>query len=239
MVRPRPLSSALLAGLAGLALLVSCGQYGGVHTRAASTSQDPLALSSPNGENAPPSVTIKTTVVVIKTVRGGNGPAVPPPRTRGFIPGVGPNPFLLCPVQGTGAFADDFGAPRFSGGFHFHAGNDILAALGTPIVAPFDGVATATPNFLGGNAVTVAGDQGYVYNAHLASYGQLGSVRAGTVIGYVGDTGDAMGGPTHDHFEWHPTVIPVNLHISPYGLRQVGTAIDPYPYLLQVCSRTL
>jgi hypothetical protein len=51
----------------------------------------------------------------------------------------------------------------------------------------------------------------------------------------VGDSGDAQGGPTHDHFEWHPNVIPSNLHVSPYGVSIVGTAIDPYPYLNSAC----
>ena len=58
----------------------------------------------------------------------------------------------------------------------------------------------------------VTGPRGYVYNAHLSSYGTLGSVRAGTVIGYVGATGDAT--TAHDHLEWHP-----------YG----GAAVDPNP----------
>jgi murein DD-endopeptidase MepM/ murein hydrolase activator NlpD len=57
-----------------------------------------------------------------------------------------------------------------------------------------------------------------VYNAHLSSYGELGDVQVGDVIGYVGNTGDALG--PHDHFEWHPGG---------------GTAVDPYPHLIAVC----
>ncbi len=142
---------------------------------------------------------------------------------------------LRCPVQGPHAYSDDFGAPRFSGGFHLHAGNDILAPLGTPIVAPFPGTATASPNGLGGNAVIVTGAIGYVYNAHLDRYGKLGAVTTGDVIGYVGNTGDAAGGPTHDHFEFHPNVIPANPWKSPYGATVVNGAIDPYPFLNSVC----
>jgi murein DD-endopeptidase MepM/ murein hydrolase activator NlpD len=128
--------------------------------------------------------------------------------------------FRECPVDGTHSVANDFGVwvikvdvPK-----HIHQGNDITAASGTPIVAPFDGVAEASSNTLGGLAVKVFGDEGYVYNAHLSSYGTLGKVTAGTIIGYVGSTGDA-GGP-HDHFEWHPGN---------------GSAVDPYPYLMAVC----
>ena len=88
---------------------------------------------------------------------------------------------------------------------------------------------------LGGKAVVVYGALGYVYNAHLSGYGTLGSVAAGTVIGYVGNTGDARGGPYHDHFEWHPAVMPPHPWRSPWGYTSVGTAIDPFPYLNSVC----
>jgi murein DD-endopeptidase MepM/ murein hydrolase activator NlpD len=54
---------------------------------------------------------------------GGGGPS---------IPGV----LLLCPVDQPHAYADDFGAPRPG---HRHRGNDIVAPMGTPIRAPFDG----------------------------------------------------------------------------------------------------
>jgi murein DD-endopeptidase MepM/ murein hydrolase activator NlpD len=150
-------------------------------------------------------------------------------------------PFLICPVMGRFSYSDDFGAPRClsgdssCGGYHLHMGNDILSALGTPIVAPFAGTAANSTNTVGGNAVTVHGAQGYVYNAHLVAFGQLGLVRAGDVIGFVGNTGDAAGGPTHDHFEWHPKSMPSGLWRSAYGQAELNGAIDPYPYLRVVC----
>jgi peptidoglycan hydrolase CwlO-like protein len=155
-------------------------------------------------------------------------------QAQGFVI-KGPGPFKACPVQGPHAYSDSFGAPRYAGGYHPHAGNDLLAPRGTPIVAPFDGVASRDPNGLGGNAVIVRGAEGYVYNAHLDSYGATGNVKAGTVVGYVGDSGDARGGPTHDHFEWHPNVIPAHPYRSVYGYTVIGTAVDPYPYLNLVC----
>ena len=61
-------------------------------------------------------------------------------------------------------------------------------------------------------------------------------MAAGTLIGYVGDTGDAKGGAPHDHFEWHPNVIPKDPWVSPYGYSVIdGSAIDPFPYLNSVC----
>ena len=147
----------------------------------------------------------------------------------------GEGPFTYCPVQGSHAYGDSFGEPRYAGGYHPHAGVDIFASMGTPVVAPFDGVAEQDPNGLGGNAVIVRGSLGWVYNAHLSAYGNSGSVSAGEVVGYVGNTGDAAGGPTHDHFEWHPNVIPANPYRSQYGYTVIGTAIVPFPYLNLVC----
>ena len=66
-----------------------------------------------------------------------------------------------CPVKGTTYFSDGFGAPRYAGGYHLHAGVDLVTARGTPIVAPFDGVARTSYNTLGGNAVYVTGQDGY------------------------------------------------------------------------------
>jgi murein DD-endopeptidase MepM/ murein hydrolase activator NlpD len=132
-------------------------------------------------------------------------------------------PFAVCPLGGPHAIADDFGImvhhPPNQGGDHIHQGNDIYAAMGTPILAPFDGTAVDARNHIGGLAVKVYGEFGYVYNAHLSAYGTLGPVKAGDVIGYVGATGNA-GGP-HDHFEWHPGN---------------GDAVDPHGFLLLVCD---
>src|SRR3990170_1348683 len=132
------------------------------------------------------------------------------------------HPFAVCPVAGPHAIADDFGIwvhhPKDEGGNHVHQGNDIMAPGGTPIVAPFDGLAVTATNKIGGLAVKVYGKFGYVYNAHLSAFGTLGQVETGTVIGYVGATGNT--GANHDHFEWHP---------------DNGPAVDPHEFLLMVC----
>lgn len=129
-------------------------------------------------------------------------------------------PLKTCPVRGAVRISNDFGAARYVDGKfdHWHRGNDVGAPYGTPIVAPFDGVAAAVWSTLGGWGVKVHGERGYVYNGHLASYGTLGQVRRGTVIGYVGVSGNALG--PHDHVEWHPGG---------------GPAVDPHAYLLRAC----
>jgi murein DD-endopeptidase MepM/ murein hydrolase activator NlpD len=141
--------------------------------------------------------------------------------------------FKVCPVGQPHAVYDGFGAPRFAGGYHPHAGDDIIAPEGTPIFATFDGYAQAGYNTLGGNSVNVFGDLGYTYNAHLRAPGYSGPVQAGDVIGYVGATGDTN--TPHDHFEWHPNVIPSEWPLSPYGVAVINGAINPFPLLSQVC----
>jgi murein DD-endopeptidase MepM/ murein hydrolase activator NlpD len=143
----------------------------------------------------------------------------------------------VCPVASPRAFGDGFGAPRYAGGFHLHAGVDVMANGGAEIYAPFDGVARTSYNTLGGNAVYVEGAQGYVYNAHLSAYSDKsnGPVKAGDVIGFVGDTGDAVG--MHDHFEFHPYFpVPSDWPVSAYGYRVIGTALNPYPLLVAACG---
>ncbi|HKX34494.1 MAG TPA: peptidoglycan DD-metalloendopeptidase family protein [Actinomycetota bacterium] len=141
--------------------------------------------------------------------------------------------FAVCPVDQPRALYDGFGAPRYGGGYHPHAGNDIIAPQGTPIRATFDGYAQAGSNTLGGYSVNVYGDLGYTYNAHLMQPGVTGQVSAGQVVGYVGATGDTS--TPHDHFEWHPNVIPSDWPVSPYGYSIIGSAVNPFPLLAQVC----
>ena len=146
-----------------------------------------------------------------------------------FFDGV----FEVCPVDAPRAAYDGFGAPRFGGGYHPHAGNDIMAPMNTPIRATFNGTASTSVNGLGGYAVYVYGANGYTYNAHLAQPGVSGSVNAGDIIGYVGISGNAT--TPHNHFEWHPYQIPESWPVSPYGYSVIGSAVNPWPLLSQVC----
>lgn len=127
---------------------------------------------------------------------------------------------------------DSFGAPRNGGTSyaHWHEGTDIMAPLGTPIVAAEDGVVVSTrSNFLGGNALRVRGRSGYgYYYAHLVAIapGVVDGlpVAAGQLLGWVGNTGDAAGGPTHLHFEIHR---PDGSVVNPFPLLRVADARRP------------
>ena len=130
-------------------------------------------------------------------------PARPPTPTTVPAPAAAPTGDWVCPVRGPRAFSNDYGAPR--GGGSSHMGNDILAPKGTPVVANVGGVVTQRNGAVSGLAYFLAGDDGNRYfGAHLDSFGASGRVSIGTVIGTVGNTGDASGGPPHLHFEMHP-----------------------------------
>ena len=146
------------------------------------------------------------------------------------------NVLQACPVGQPRGFGDGFGAPRYVGGYHPHAGVDIVAPEGTAIYAAFDGYARDATNIYGGTAVIVEGAYGYVYNAHMSSIAKLGAVSAGDVIGYVSSTGLAGGTTPHNHFEFHPDVIPSGWPESYYGYSVIGSAINPYPLLVRVCG---
>jgi len=121
----------------------------------------------------------------------------------------------LCPVPGATYF-NDWGFPR-SGG-RFHTGNDLFAPRGNPVMAPVSGTVEQIIGQLGGAQFRLHGDDGNVYvGSHLDGFGFGGYVIAGTVIGYVGDSGNAKGSNPHLHFE-----IITN-----------GTEVNPYPTLQQ------
>ena len=118
----------------------------------------------------------------------------------------------VCPVAAPTRYMNDFGAPR--GGGRRHEGIDLLAPRGTPVVATVSGVLVRHDQPRGGLAYYLRGDDGLTYyGAHLATFVRGdGRVKIGQIIGTVGDTGNARGGPTHLHFEVINRAGPKNPH---------------------------
>jgi murein DD-endopeptidase MepM/ murein hydrolase activator NlpD len=131
---------------------------------------------------------------------------------------------FVFPVGDPHEFISSFGFPR-GGGTRQHQGNDIFAPRGTELYATergvIDNVGTGS---LGGIKLWLVGESGTsYYYAHLSAYapgirdGMV--VEAGDLVGFVGDTGNAVGTPPHLHFEIHPSG---------------GNAVDPFPLLSTV-----
>ena len=140
---------------------------------------------------------------------------------------LGPFHPVLGPID-YGAADARFGASR-SG--HSHAGQDVFAPKGTPLVAVSDGVVSTSiseshPFSSGrGNYVAIYDpqeDRSYAY-LHLLKPSPLETgdkVRAGEVIGLMGCTGSCYG--VHLHFE---------IRKGRATVRSETPAIDPLPFL--------
>ena len=128
-------------------------------------------------------------------------------------------PTLVFPVADATAanVRSVFGDSRDAGSRN-HEGVDIFAPRGRPVVAVADGRARPDTNNLGGNVVWLDDNaRGFrYYYAHLEDWATTNgaTVRAGDVVGYVGNSGNAITTPPH-------------LHFGLYARR----AIDPLPFL--------
>lgn len=117
-----------------------------------------------------------------------------------------PDARLAMPVQGVRVrqVANSFGAAR--SGWRTHEGQDIFAPRGTPVYSATSGfVWRIGQGQLGGLYVFMVGPGGRrYYYAHLERYapglkeGQKVTTR--TLLGYVGNTGNARTTPPHLHF---------------------------------------
>jgi murein DD-endopeptidase MepM/ murein hydrolase activator NlpD len=142
-------------------------------------------------------------------------------------PKISPDGYVF-PVYGESSYSDTYGAERgdVSGGWHH--GDDIFGTLGAPLLAVAHGTVFSVGwNKIGGWRLWLRDDQGNeFYYAHLSAYSPYAVngaiVDAGTVLGFMGNTGDAQGTPYHLHFEVHPVGL--------LGLGYDG-AVDPTPYL--------
>lgn len=144
--------------------------------------------------------------------RPGAAGGAPPASTPGFI----------CPVRGGASFIDSWGFPR-SGG-RKHKGVDMFAPRGTPVVAVVDGRIKFSSNSLGGLSTHLYSDNGTVYyythlDGHPSNISSGQRVAKDTIVGFVGNSGNARYTSPHNHFEIRPN----------------GKAVNPYPTVRAAC----
>ncbi|HEX6299709.1 MAG TPA: peptidoglycan DD-metalloendopeptidase family protein [Acidimicrobiia bacterium] len=149
-------------------------------------------------------------------------------------------PQIVFPVAGEHSFVDTFGAPR-DGGRRQHKGNDIFAAKGTPVVAVSDGtIDLMSTGDLAGQYVALRHNDGWrsmymhlnndtpgtddgLAIGYAEGIEEGMKVTAGTVIGFLGDSGNAESTSPHLHFELHQ---PDGLKINPFHALINGLHLD-------------
>lgn len=151
-------------------------------------------------------------------------------RSAVAAPGIAASPGgLRIPVEGiaTSALVDTFDAPR---GERRHEALDIIAPLGTPVVAAAAGrLEKLFVSEAGGNTIYVRSPDGarMFYYAHLDTYApglkEGDFVNAGQRIGTVGISGNADPAVPHLHFQI--------LRMMPADPWWKGTPENPYPLL--------
>jgi murein DD-endopeptidase MepM/ murein hydrolase activator NlpD len=149
------------------------------------------------------------------------GPLVGVPQL--VTPPLGQGPFVY-PVYGDATLAASYGADT---GSSFVRGDDIEGVLGQPLVAAAAGTVFSVGwTRATGNRLWLRDHQGNLfYYSDLAEFSQAVRngvhVRAGEVIGFMGNTG-SDGTAMHLHFEVHPVSL---IYLGENG------AVDPTSYL--------
>lgn len=138
----------------------------------------------------------------------------------GLPPAATPN--FFCPVQGGASFIDSWGFPR-SGGRR-HKGVDMFNSRNTPLIAVVGGRVKFSSNSLGGRSTHLYAADGTVYyythlERHPTNISSGQNVSAGTVVGFLGNSGNARYTSPHLHFE----------------IRPGGVAVNPYPTVRHYC----
>lgn len=221
-------------GVAALAFAVPASADVTTTTTTDVTTTTTTATTAPTTTETAPATTTALLPVQYTTVRLA---AIPYPVSRGkkqrlhqplkVTPPLGQKGYVF-PVAGRSDFADTYGALRTDIRSRWHHGDDLFAALGTPVVAVAAGtINRAEWGDIGGWSLWIRDRLGNeFYYAHLSGYAPAivhsSVVSAGEVIGFVGNTGDAITTSPHLHFEIHPRSL----------LRlQYDGAVDPTSYL--------
>jgi Peptidase family M23 len=155
---------------------------------------------------------------------------------------------IAFPVLGPVQYGNDFGACR-DGCARHHQGNDMIGVRMQPLLAAVDGTVTKISldnKGISGVSIRVTGDDGWYYNYFHVNNDTPGTddgqatpewqvepgltvgsrVRAGQVIGYMGDSGNAEFSVPHLHFEIRtPDHTPVNPYHSLVAAQQRETCV--------------
>lgn len=159
---------------------------------------------------------------------------------------------IVFPVFGPASYSDDFGDPR-SGG-RTHEGNDIFAEKGKALLSAVDGEVrwVTFPEASYGWGVEIEDADGWRYrylhinndtpgtdngfgggrNAYAPGIESGAPVKAGQLIGYLGDSGNAEATSSHLHFEIRKANgNPINPYESLLGATHVPAPVprDPLP----------
>jgi murein DD-endopeptidase MepM/ murein hydrolase activator NlpD len=183
-------------------------------------------------------------IIPTRSPPAGEAPASEAPTSTGQAaapaaptPIQAPGSALLMPVAGVAPAQLTDTVPAARGSGRSHDAIDIMAPRGTPVLAAAEGAVEKLYFSNGGGGLTIyvrSPDRRWIYYyAHLDRYapglaeGQ--QVRPGTVIGFVGSTGDASPEAPHLHFA-------INA-MAPGERWWEGTPINPYPVLMGNAGR--
>ena len=140
------------------------------------------------------------------------------------------------------SFTNSWAESRSFGGSRVHEGCDIMATVNKrgiyPVYSASDGVVEKVGWLrLGGYRIGIRSEHGvYFYYAHLAEYAkefEVGeTVSAGTLLGFMGDTG-------YSDIEGTTGNFPVHLHFGIYFNDETGEefSVNPYPLLRYLYSK--
>lgn len=144
----------------------------------------------------------------------------------------------------TVTFVDSWMESRKFGGDRSHEGCDIMAAVDArghyPVISISDGIVEKMGWLkLGGYRIGIRSPHGvYFYYAHLSDYApelEIGDeVKAGELLGFMGDTG-------YSEVEGTTGFFPVHLHVGIYLNEKNGEekSYNPYPFLVELESQKL
>ena len=228
------LAALVFAGVAALVWYLSYGYWSQPVTPLrppANTSEALTPTATPTPQSSATPQTTPTPTTTPSPTPSPSPQSLLQPQPQGDTNATLASMRLLLPVQGVRAeeLRDTFSDSRSEG--RVHDAIDIMAPRNSPVVAAADGrVVRLFRSVKGGITLyqLAAADEHIVlYYAHLERYAdglaEGHFARRGETIAYVGDTGNAVPGNTHLHFQIYRVADPKHFW--------TGDNVNPYPLL--------